>query len=291
VAAEIKERIKRELGFTVNIGVSVNKLLAKMASELKKPDMVHTLFPEEVPEKMWPLPVSELFYVGRATEKKLRGIGIETIGALAAADPDVVKAVLKPVHGGLVWGYAHGIDDTPVADARVLDQKGVGNSTTTPFDVTDPEEARLFLLSLVERVAYRLRKLGSYARVVHVSIRRGDEGLSFAGRQHRLDRYVGTTDEIYAEAARLLFELWQGEPLRHFGIHVTELVREDRLQTSIFDREGSHRLARIDAAVDRIRAVYGDDAIVRGGFLHSGIGAVQGGVNDGDYLLMGGHRL
>ena len=290
-AYEIKERIKRELGFTVNVGVSVNKMLSKMASELKKPDMVHTLFPGEIPAKMWPLPVSELFYVGRATEKKLKGIGIETIGALAAADPDVIRAVLKPVHGTLVWNYAHGIDDTPVANVSVLDQKGVGNSTTTPFDVRDPEEAKLFMLALTERVAHRLRKLASYARVVHVSIRRGDEGLTYAGRQRRLDRYIGTTDEIYDEAVRLLFSLWEGEPLRHFGVHVTELMREDRLQTSVFDKDCAGRLARIDAAVDRIRAVYGDRAVVRGAFVNSGIGAIQGGVNDGNYLLMGGHSL
>ena len=290
-AHEIRERIKKELGFTVNIGVSVNKLLAKMASELRKPDMVHTLFPDEIPEKMWPLPVDELFYVGRATKKKLRGIGIDTIGALAAANLDVVKATLHPVHGGLVWQYAHGIDDGPVANVSVLDQKGVGNSTTTPFDVTDPEEARLFLLAISERVAHRLRKLASYARVVHISIRRGDEGLTFAGRQHRLDRYIGTTDEIYDEAVRLLGTLWEGEPLRHFGVHVTELMRADRLQTSIFDRGDAGRLARIDAAVDRIRAAYGERAIIRGAFVQSGIGAIQGGVNDGHYLLMGVHAL
>ena len=291
VAHEIKDCIKKELGFTVNIGVSSNKLLAKMASEFKKPDRVHTLFPSEIPEKMWPLPVSELFYVGRATTRKLRGIGIETIGALAATDEDVIKAVLKPVHGSLVWGYAHGIDDTPVANVSVLNQKGVGNSTTTPFDVTDPDEAKLFMLALTERVAYRLRKLASYARVVHVSIRKGDEGLTFAGRQHRLDRYIGTTDEIYDEAVRLLFSLWNGEPLRHFGVHVTELMRTDRLQTSVFDRDCSDRLASIDAAVDRIRATYGDNSIVRGAFVNSGIGAIQGGVNEGNYLLMGGHSL
>ncbi|MCL1895666.1 MAG: DNA polymerase IV [Clostridiales bacterium] len=291
VAYEIKGRVKKELGFTVNIGVSVNKLLAKMASELRKPDMVHTLFPEEIPVKMWPLPVDELFYVGRATKKKLRGIGIGTIGALAAESLDVVKATLKPVHGTLVWEYAHGIDDTPVANVSALDQKGVGNSTTTPFDVVDPDEARLFLLAISERVAHRLRKLSSYARVVHISIRRGDEGLTFAGRQHRLDRYIGTTDEIYDEAVRLLGTLWEGEPLRHFGVHVTELMRTDRLQTSIFDRGDAGRLARIDAAVDRIRAAYGDRAIVRGAFVHSGIDAIQGGVNDGHYLLMGGHAL
>jgi len=290
-AHEIKDRIKKELGFTVNVGVGPNKLLAKMASELRKPDMVHTLFPEELPGKLWPLPVSELFYVGRATEKKLRAIGIGTIGALANANLDVIKAVLKPVHGTLVWNYANGIDDAPVESVNSLTQKGVGNSTTTPFDVTSPEEARLFLLALCERVAYRLRKLASYARVVHISIRRGDDGLTFAGKQRRLDRYIGTTDEIYAEAAYLLSLLWQGEPLRHFGVHVTELMREDRLQTSLSDHADAGKLARIDATVDRIRAVYGDRAIVRGAFLHSGVGAMQGGVNDGNYLLMGGHRL
>ena len=290
-AREINKRIKRELGFTVNVGVGPNKLLAKMASELKKPDMVHTLFADEIPEKMWPLPVSELFYVGRATEKKLRSIGINTIGALANADLEVLKAILKPVHGTLVWEYANGIDRTPVENVSVLSQKGVGNSTTTPYDVNDPAEARLFLLALSERVAYRLRKLASYARVIHISIRRGDDGLTFAGKQRRLDRYIGTTDEIYDEAVRLLYMLWQGEPLRHFGVHVTELVRADLLQTSVFDRGDAGRLARIDAAVDRIRGVYGDRSIVRGAFIHSGIGAMQGGVNDGNYLLMGGHSL
>lgn len=290
-ANEIRERIKKELGFTVNVGVGPNKLLAKMASELRKPDMVHTLFPDEIPAKLWPLPVSELFYVGRATEKKLRGIGIHTIGALANADPDVIKAVLKPVHGTLVWEYANGIDEAPVESVSVIDQKGVGNSTTTPYDVSDPEEARLFLLALSERVAYRLRKLASYARIVHISIRRGDDGLTFAGKQRRLDRYIGTTDEIYGEAVRLLMMLWQGEPLRHFGVHVTELVRADLMQTSIFDKGDAGKLARIDAAVDHIRAAYGDSAIVRGAFIHSGIGAMQGGVNEGNYLLMGGHSL
>jgi len=290
-AREISGRIKKELGFTVNIGVGPNKLLAKMASELRKPDMVHTLFPEEVPLKLWPLPVSELFYVGRATEKKLRSIGICTIGELANADLEVLKALLKPVHGTLVWEYANGVDEAPVESVNVLSQKGVGNSTTTPYDVIDPAEAGLFLLALSERVAYRLRKLSSYARVVHISIRRGDDGLTFAGKQRRLDRYIGTTDEIYDEAVRLLYMIWQGEPLRHFGVHVTELVRTDHLQTSIFDRGDAGKLARIDAAVDRIRAAHGDRAIVRGAFVHSGIGAIQGGINDGNYLLMGGHSL
>ena len=291
VAHEIKARIHRELGFTVNIGVAPNKLLAKMASELKKPDCVHTLFEDEIPKKMWPLHVSELFFVGRATKRKLESVGIRTIGALATSNPGLIMSILKPVHGRLVLDYANGIDDSPVKSKNTIDRKGVGGSTTTPFDVTDTEEAKLFMLALTERVAYRLRKLGSFARVVHISIRSGSD-MTFYGKQHRLDRWIGTTDEIYYESMRLLYELWPDDkPLRHFGVYVTDLLRTDILQTSIFDREGSERLTRIDAAVDQIRAVYGDGAIVRGTFVHSGISAMQGGVNDGKYLLMGGHSL
>lgn len=291
IAYEIKGRIHRELGFTVNIGVAPNKLLAKMASELRKPDCVHTLFEDEISKKMWPLPVSELFFVGRATKKKLENVGILTIGALAASEPELIMSILKPVHGRLVWDYANGVDDAPVENKNTIDRKGVGGSTTTPFDVTDIEEAKLFMLALTERVAFRLRKLGSFARVVHISIRSGDD-MTFCGRQHRLDRWIGTTDEIYDEAVRLLCELWQdGRSLRHFGVYVTDLARADVLQTSIFDKDCAERLTRIDAAVDRIRAMYGDRAIMRGTFVHSGVSAMQGGVNDGNYLLMGGYSL
>lgn len=155
IAYQLKNTIYKTLGFTVNIGISTNKLLAKMGSELEKPDKVHTLFEEEIIEKMWPLPVNELFMVGRATNKKLRKYGINTIGQLAKTDIDFLNQIMKS-HGRLIWHYANGLDFSPVKkNNRKI--KGIGNSTTTPFDVDDIRYASLFILSLTEMVALRLR--------------------------------------------------------------------------------------------------------------------------------------
>ena len=145
-AYTIKDRIKEELGFTVNVGISNNKNLAKMASELKKPDMVHTIFPDEIAEKMWVLPIEELFMVGRATAKKLRSRAINTIGDLAHFDPKIIKLFLMS-HGMLVWNYANGIEGSPVRENRRPMIKGIGNSTTIAFDVEDKGTAHLVLLS------------------------------------------------------------------------------------------------------------------------------------------------
>lgn len=150
-AEKIKNRIREELGFTVNIGISSNKLLAKMASDFQKPDRMHTLYPEEIKAKMWPLPVSELFFVGRATTGKLFSMGIRTIGELAAADPAWLKSVLKK-QGEIIWGFANGIDLSEVLE-QPAPNKGYGNSTTTPYDVTDMETAEKVLLALSETVA------------------------------------------------------------------------------------------------------------------------------------------
>ena len=168
-AVELKDTIKRELGFTVNVGVSENKLLAKMASELRKPDMVHTLWRHEIPEKMWPLPVSELFYVGRASGRKLDSFGIKTIGDLAKFDVRYLKAVMKS-HGVLIHEYANGIDDSEVI-VEPPANKGYGNSLTTPKDVCTVELAKLYLLSLAETVSARLRADGVKIRVVAISLR------------------------------------------------------------------------------------------------------------------------
>lgn len=161
-AVQIKDRIRNELGFTVNIGVSSSKLLAKMASDFRKPDRVHTLYPHKIQEKMWPLPVSELFFVGRATAKKLFSVGIRTIEELAAAD----LAWLKK-HGEVIWGFANGVDLSPVL-ASPAPNKGYGNSTTLPRDLTEREEADRVLLALSETVAARRRADHVQAEVVSV---------------------------------------------------------------------------------------------------------------------------
>lgn len=182
VAERIKNRIRDELGFTVNIGISENKLLAKMASDVQKPDRVHTLWHHKIQEKMWMLPVSDLFFVGRATTKKLLKLGIQTIGDLAKSDPALLRSHLKK-HGEVVWGFANGID-VSVVQAVAPDHKGYGNSTTIAFDVSDASTAKLVLLALAETVAARLHAASVRAEVIAVGIKNFE--LSYASHQMTL---------------------------------------------------------------------------------------------------------
>lgn len=285
-AYEIKDRIKEELGFTVNIGVSANKLLAKMASELKKPDRVHTLWPAEIQTKMWPLPVRELYMVGRATEKKLKHININTIGDLAAADPVHMKALLKS-HGLLIWEYANGIDDTPVIPNSEIPQKGLGNSTTIAYDVADRTEAHKILLALVERAAMRLRRLKCKAFVVAVSVK--TDGFLRYSHQIKLQFGINSTSEIYRHVRELFDQCWKGEPIRHLGVYVSDFSEGEMQQLSIFDHGNAGQNLKLDEAVDAIRRKYGDRAIMRGTFANSKIDPLQGGTNDGDFIMMGGY--
>ena len=286
VAFEIKERIKQELGYTVNIGVSNNKLLAKMGSELQKPDRVHTLWPEEVPPKMWPLPVGELFMVGRATKEKLTRINIKTIGDLAKSDPNHMKALLKS-HGLLVWAFANGIDDSEVTLNSHIIQKGVGNSTTIAFDVTEREEAYKILMALTERVTMRLRRLGYVASLVSVSVK--TDSFMHYTHQQQLPVYINTTSDIYYYICMLFNQCWKGEPIRHLGVSVSNFSDGDAVQLSLFDSKQTEKNIDIDKAIDKIRIKYGEDSIIRGVFVNGPIKPLQGGTNDGDYIMMGGY--
>ncbi len=275
-AAQVRDRIREELGFTVNVGVSSNKLLAKMASDFQKPDRVHTLYPEEIPQKMWPLPVSDLFFVGRATAKRLFSMGIRTIGELAAADPAWLKSVLKK-HGEIIWGFANGVDLSPVLDAPAPN-KGYGNSTTLPRDATDQETADKVLLALSETVAARLRADHVQAGVVSVGVRYAD--LSYFSHQRVLDTPTNLTVEICHAARGLFRELWNGRPVRLLGVH-TSRVREGDLsrQISLFDKVDYGRLAELDGTVDAIRERFGVDALMRAAFLNQPIDHMSGGIS------------
>ena len=264
-AVELKDTIKRELGFTVNVGVSENKLLAKMASELKKPDMVHTLWKHEIPEKMWVLPVSELFYVGRASTRKLAAFGVKTIGDLAKFDERILKASMKS-HGLLIRQYANGIDHSEVITEPPAN-KGYGNSLTTPKDVCSVETAKLYLLSLAETVSARLRADGVKIRVVAISIR--DYNLRFSGHQITLFTPTDLTVEIYEAACKCLSELWDGIPLRHLGIHTSQVTTETSRQMSFFDKTDYEKQKRAEQAIDQIRRRFGQDVIKRACFLPS----------------------
>lgn len=277
VANAIKDEIYETLGFSVNIGVSSNKLLAKMASDFKKPNRVHTLFPWEIQEKMWHLPVRELFFVGGASERKLQTLGIKTIGELANADVNVLKTVLKK-HGEVIWDFANG-RDVSVVEAVPVDNKGYGNSTTIAFDVTDAGTAKMVLLSLAETVARRLRKDEARIEVVSISIRFND--LSYASHQTVLASPTNITKEIHEAACRLFDELWDGTPIRHLGVHTGRVSRDgNNRQLSLFDHTDYEKLEKLDYAVDSIRERFGRDAIVRVSFLKQDkVDHMNGGVS------------
>ena len=270
------ELISVSLGFTVNIGMSSNKLLAKMASDFRKPDMVHTLYPEEIQAKMWPLPVSELFFVGKATAKKLFGVGIKTIGELAASDPIWLKSILKK-HGEVIWGFANGIDLSPVLD-KPLANKGYGNSTTTPYDVTDIETADRVLLALAETVGNRLREDNVQIEVVSVGIKYKD--LSYVSHQKVLQTATNLTWEIYQAACELFLELWNYEPIRHLGIYTSRVVNGDFFrQPTLFDEIDYDRLEKLDKTVDSLRKRFGIDSVMRAAFLKQPIDHMSGGIS------------
>lgn len=262
-ADRIRERIYKELGFTVNIGVSNNKLLAKMASDFKKPNLVHTLFPEEIEKKMWPLPVGELFFVGDATEKKLKEMGITTIGDLAGTDQKFITSHLKK-HGELIWNFANG-RGLDVVETEPPDHKGYGNSTTIAFDVTDADTARMVLLSLADTVAARLRSHHVKAEVISVTIK--NYRLETASHQMVLRTPTNITAEIHQAACRLFEELWDGTPIRLLGIQTTRMKEEGARQMSIFDDTDYEKLEKMDKAVDSIREKFGADSVKRASFL------------------------
>ena len=278
IAREISNNVKAVLGFTVNIGISSNKLLAKMASDFEKPDKVHTLFPDEIPKKLWPLPVRELFMVGRRTAPKFYRLNIFSIGQLAHTDPQFLRAHFKSF-GTVLWQYANGIDNSPV-NPYSPPAKGIGNSTTTPFNVDNEREALLFLLSLVETASSRLRAARLLAQVVSVSIRETD--LTFFSHQRRLLTPTDNTESLFKVARALFRELWDGSPLRHLGVAFSSLCNDRFYQTSIFEDEQTYQKKSLDSSIDSIRLHYGNTSVVRGSFINSGIPPLTGGVID-DY--------
>lgn len=263
-AAEmLRERIFRELGFTVNIGVSSNKLLAKMAGDFEKPNRVHSLFPREIPEKLWPLPVEALFLVGAATAGRLRRMGIGTIGALAGTPVEQLRRVLGK-QGELLWNFANGHDAEPVREVAA-ENKGYGNSVTLARNVTDTGTAHRVLLGLCETVGTRLRRDGKTAGCLAVTLRDGD----FHTFSHRR-QLPGTTDvtgELYGAACAAFDEAWDGKtPLRLLGVQASKLAGERYCQLDLFSREDpdrQERRARLDRTVDSLRCRFGENSVRR----------------------------
>ncbi|PXV91042.1 DNA polymerase-4 [Lachnotalea glycerini] len=273
----IKNKIYKELGFTVNVGISSNKLLAKMASDFKKPNQVHTLFPDEIETKMWPLQTGDLFFCGRATENKLKKLGILTIGELANTDIQLLKKHLKK-HGEILWCFANGID-VSIVESIAPANKGYGNSMTVPFDVCDASTAKMVLLSLCETVCMRLRKDNVKVSVIAVSIK--DFELSSSRHQKTLFTATNITNEVFQAVSQVFDELWDGyTPIRQLGIHTGRVVDSNtERQLNLFDMQDYERYEKLDAAIDKIRGRYGEEAVFRASYVNARIRPLNGGIS------------
>lgn len=261
IAHEINKRVKEEFGFTVNIGISENKLLAKMSSDFEKPDKVHTLWKEEIQNKMWKLPISELFMVGRKSIPKLQRMGIKTIGDLAKKDEkELIKTFGK--YGKMIWEYANGIDLSEV-NYKQEKPKGVGNSITLPYDYSNIEKLEEVLLALVEQVTYRLRHHELLANVVNVQIKTNE--FKVLSHQRKLDFPTDSTKIIQEMAKKLLKEIYNNVPIRLIGVRVDQLVEKEQRQISLFENTENEKQKKIDSVLDKIKEKYGYETITRAG--------------------------
>ena len=280
IAAEkMRRRIWEELGFTVNVGISSNKLLAKMAGDFEKPNKVHTLFPEEMETKFWPLPVRDLFLVGPATEKKLKFLGIYTIGDLARANVKTLKRRLGK-HGETIWHFANG-RNADMVTPEPAENKGYGNSITTAQDVTKREEGHQVLLSLCETVAMRMRKDGQCGRCVSVHLRT----FEFVHCSHQMLLHGATniTETLFQAACQVFDEVWDGQtPLRQLGVQVTRLTREPYQQYDLFSGVSPtqyEKKLRLDETVDSLRDRFGENIIRRAKFAQNADAHMAGGLD------------
>ncbi|MGV8981385.1 DNA polymerase Y family protein [Clostridium sp.] len=261
LASDIKDRIKSELGFTVNIGMSDVKLLAKMASDFEKPDKIHTLFKNEIEKKLWKLSVGELFMVGKKTVPRLNNLNIFTIGDLAQYDASILKYHFKS-SGLTMWNYANGIDKSEVKYNK-YELKGISNSTTLSDDVKSKNEAYKVLLTLVEHTATRLRNIKKCCYCISVTIR--NQEFNDSSRSRTLNNATDLTQEILETVKKLFDELWKGEPIRLLGVSLTNLCEDNFKQLSIFDVSSAHdeKKRSIDKTIDSLRQRYGETSVVK----------------------------
>ena len=269
LAHTIKDKIRNELGFTVNVGIGECKLLAKMASDFEKPDKVHTLFRSEIPQKMWPLKVGELYSVGHATAEKLERAKIFTIGDLANTDVARVQRIVGQKMGKQIHDYANGIDPSLVL-AEPEEAKGYSISTTLEEDVTKATQAYPVLLALADSVTARIRSDGAKAFCIAVQIRSND--FKTKSHQRSLMNPTDISQEVYEISKELFDELWDGvTPLRLLGIAMTNITREETVQVSLFPDEKKEKARKIDKAKDALNAKFGSATVVRGSSIQTKI--------------------
>ena len=262
-AAYIRNYIFEQFGFTVNVGISSNKVLAKMASDFEKPDKTHTLFPEEIQQKMWPLPISSLFMAGHASVAVLQKLEINTIGDLARTHPSILSLHLKS-HGKMLWEYANGIDPSPI-ESEPAQAKGIGNSTTLARDLTTASEAYPILEQLCQKVGSRLKAAGQSANNLCVEIKYAS--FDKYTRQMPLTAPTQEGKELYRCACVLFDALWNGNPIRLLGVRSGKLTNAGepfQMDLLSYDPVATANRQKLDQAMEKIKKKYGSDAIHRG---------------------------
>ncbi len=257
IARKIQAAIAKELDLLCSIGVSCNKLLAKMASDMKKPNAITVLTAEDVPKLLWPLPVNELFGVGRRMAEKLKRMKIKTIGDLAEAPQEFLEKAFG-LNGSYLHLWANGIDDSAVNPHSMDDAKSMGHSITLPKDITSFDDAEMVLLFLSEQVGRRVRRENYMGRTVTVTLRYAS--FDTITRSVTIF-YTNSTEDIYNASRKLLYSNWDGKtPLRLLGVSLSNLVKEFD-QVSLFDNEEKKR--KLNRVMDEIKDRFGDDAIFR----------------------------
>ena len=262
IANEIRETVKSETGLTVSIGVSFNKIFAKLGSDMKKPDAVTEITEESFRTQIWPLPASELLYVGRATTEKLRRYGIHTIGDLARSDPEFLKRLLG-INGEKLWVYANGLDTSRVMPCEYEPPiKSIGHGITCTSDLLSQEEVNHVLMELAQEVGYKLRKQNLAASGVRIYVR--DNSLSHHGYQCKLDYPT----QSYTTIAKAGFDLFQrrhswNNDIRSLTISAIDLVPSDTpVQLDLWSDYSKHtRRLTLEKTVDDIRRRFGLNAI------------------------------
>lgn len=255
LAEEISRRIKKELGFTVNIGISTNKLLAKMASDFAKPNRIHTLYENEIKNKMWTLTVDKLYMVGKKSVPRLRNLNIFTIGDLANYDKNILKEKFKS-YGILIWNYANGIDNSKVEE-QLAEYKGISNSITLAEDIINKEEAYEILNKLANSVCERLRRMNKFAYSVSISIRNNNFDNYSHGK--KMDVAINSTMAVKKIVNSLFDEIWRGDAIRLLGVSLTQLVEDQIKQISLFELndESIIKQEKLDNTIDYINNKYG----------------------------------